>query len=194
MESLRDKQLKQSGGITDPEAVTLPAAVGESKTEDGDGGQLVDGGAKNDRDKIANELRNLKRQNFITHCLLSVMIALTVVWQLSEVKLILCLKDGLSHPFRSAGRMLMGFLWRSRNNGQDGEKRNLIEPPLKIPELPHMNLSEFRLNGEKALNHQLSLLHDAKNSLIGVPPLTYLKLPEPPQVDLFEELVNDVEA
>lgn len=193
MESLRGNEThKQSGGVTEQEAVTSPAAVGESHPKGVGGSQLDNGGAKIDRDEIANELRKLKRQNLITHCLLSVMIVLTVVWQLSEVKLILYLKDGLSHPFRSAGSMLMRFLgWRSRNNGQDG---NVIESPLKILELPHVDLSEFRLNGEKALNHQRSVWHDAKNCLIEVTPFPSLKLPELPHVDLLEVVVNGEEA
>ncbi|XP_031272805.1 uncharacterized protein LOC116131283 [Pistacia vera] len=195
LESLRgDEALKQSGGVTEPEAVTSPAAVGESHSKGVDGSQLDNGGAKNDLDEIANELRKLKRQNLITHCLLSAMIVLTVVWQLSEVKLIWHLKEGLSHPVRSAGSMLMGFLRRSRNNGQYRERINLIESHLKMPELPHMDLSEFRLNGEKALNHHRSAWHDAKNSLIEFKPLPSLKFPEIPHKDLLEFVVNGEEA
>ncbi|KAJ0038538.1 hypothetical protein Pint_23745 [Pistacia integerrima] len=195
LESLRgDEALKQSGGVTEPEAVTSPAAVGESHSKGVDGSQLDNGGAENDLDEIANELRKLKRQNLITHCLLSVMIVLTVVWQLSEVKLIWHLKEGLSHPFRSAGSMLMGLLRRSRNNGQYRERISLIESHLKMPELPHMDLSEFRLNGEKALNHHRSAWHDAKNSLIEFKALPSLKLPQIPHKDLLEFVVNGEEA
>ncbi|GKF37957.1 hypothetical protein Tco_0114715, partial [Tanacetum coccineum] len=43
--------------------------------------------------KIVKELKELKRQNFITQCLLSAMIVLTVTWQISEVSIILKLKD-----------------------------------------------------------------------------------------------------
>ncbi|GJU87618.1 hypothetical protein Tco_1295164, partial [Tanacetum coccineum] len=49
--------------------------------------------------KIVKELKELKRQNFITQCLLSAMIVLTVTWQISEVSIILKLKDGVTHPF-----------------------------------------------------------------------------------------------
>lgn len=107
------------------------------------------------REDIIKELRRVKRQNFITHCLLSVMIVLTVAWQVSEVSLILKVKgkvkDGMSHPFRIFGSMITGMLKGSNGNGKEGErqssstKQNIVVPSaypgLKIPELPQMELS-----------------------------------------------------
>ncbi|KAK3040875.1 hypothetical protein RJ639_029219 [Escallonia herrerae] len=109
-------------------------------------------------EEIVKELRNVKRQNFITHCLLSVMIVLTVAWQLSEVSLILKVKDGMSHPFRSFGKMVAGMLKGPNANNQEGEKQSStpsmpIESSalagLKIPELPRMEFPAFDVNNNE---------------------------------------------
>ncbi|XP_071736406.1 uncharacterized protein [Rutidosis leptorrhynchoides] len=112
--------------------------------------------SKSDEDeeqKIVKELKEVKKQNLITHCLLSVMILLTVVWQVSEVSIILKLKDGVSHPFRSIGNMFMGMIKPRKSNGNDevidssSITSNLIEASpvhdLKIPELPHVELPKL---------------------------------------------------
>ncbi|XP_052186758.1 uncharacterized protein LOC127797692 [Diospyros lotus] len=115
---------------------------------------LVGGGteskAANDEsggnEEIAKELGKIKRQNFVTHCLLSAMIALTVVWQLSEVSLVLRLKDGLNHPFKSLGGMLAGLLKRPIKNARNGDKetessdRQQQFSPLRIPEMTQLDL------------------------------------------------------
>ncbi|KAK9102631.1 hypothetical protein Sjap_019885 [Stephania japonica] len=101
-------------------------------------------------EEIVKELRKLKRQNTITHCLLSVMIFVTVVWQLSEVSLILNVKHKLSHPFKSAGTMIASALKGSCDNDQKGlldngdkkETEALRLPPLNIPELPILGLDD----------------------------------------------------
>ncbi|XP_061982372.1 uncharacterized protein LOC133702149 [Populus nigra] len=95
--------------------------------------------------EIVKELRKLRRQNFVTQCLLSAMIVLTVAWQVSQVSIILQVKDGLSDPFKSFGSMLNGMLKRSGTKGQDSENQQsevvpVKVPPFKIPELPHIDL------------------------------------------------------
>ncbi|KAJ9169312.1 hypothetical protein P3X46_017518 [Hevea brasiliensis] len=100
--------------------------------------------------KLVKELRKVRKQNFLTHCLLSGMIVLTVAWQLSEVSLILKIKDGLNHPFKSLGSMITGMLKAPGSNAQDAEKQQHTEPsssiPLQMPELPHVDLG---LNGKE---------------------------------------------
>lgn len=100
------------------------------------------------REDIVKELKKLKRQNLLTHCLLSVMIVVTVVWQLSEVSIILNVKDKISHPFRSLGNLISGMLKRPKtivdnteknSSAQDHDETSVL-PPLKIPELPHVGL------------------------------------------------------
>ncbi|XP_027337658.1 uncharacterized protein LOC113851391 isoform X2 [Abrus precatorius] len=102
----------------------------ESENEDG-------GGSENE--EIMKELKKVKRQNFVTHCLLSVMIVLTVVWQVSEVSLILKMKDGLSHPFRSFGNMLKGIVKVPDVNGQEDDNKQ-HPPPQESPSLPSLGL------------------------------------------------------
>ncbi|KAL7607502.1 hypothetical protein Lser_V15G14564 [Lactuca serriola] len=104
---------------------------------------------EDEEEKIVKELKKMKRQNLITHCLLSAMIVLTVVWQISEVSIILRLKDGVNHPFRFIGSIFKRILTPPKPNGSEEEidssiTNNLIESSrigdLKIPELPHVEL------------------------------------------------------
>ncbi|KAK7306386.1 hypothetical protein VNO77_44324 [Canavalia gladiata] len=81
--------------------------------------QKTERGSEND--EIMKELKKVKRQNFVTQCLVSAMIVLTVAWQLSEVSLILKVKDGLSHPFRSFGNILKGMVKVPDVNGQEDD-------------------------------------------------------------------------
>ncbi|XAR48189.1 hypothetical protein NMG60_11030925 [Bertholletia excelsa] len=149
--SVQLEELKRDGKIRQPE---LPSdakelntlEVAEAKSETGTG--VVGGGTINDsgREEIIKELRKVKRQNFITHCLLSTMIVLTAAWQLSEVSLVLKIKEGFNHPFKSLGGMLAGMLKRPAKNGENQASSELEQiegpplPPLKIPELPHLDL------------------------------------------------------
>jgi hypothetical protein len=108
------------------------------------------GGDDSGREEIIRELKKVQKQNFITHCLLSVMITLTVAWQLSEFALVFQVKNGLlSHPFRTIGSMFTSMIKGPVEKAQivekdSGTKQLQIEyppiPPLKIPELPHLDL------------------------------------------------------
>lgn len=100
---------------------------------------------KSTTEEIMKELKKVKRQNTITHWLLSIMIVLTVTWQLSEVSFILKVKDGMSHPFRSLGNTLTGMFKRGKNGKNikiEGSLEQLTEsiPALKIPELPKIDV------------------------------------------------------
>ncbi|CAK7336149.1 unnamed protein product [Dovyalis caffra] len=131
------------------EVVNSPA-IGEVVSKHEKHGH-VDGGSSENAaaEEIVKELGKVKRQNFVTHCLLSAMIVLTVAWQVSEVSLILQVKERLSHPFKSFGSMLTGIFKRPKANDQDSEKQQSevvpINAPLKMPELPHIDLGS---NGE----------------------------------------------
>ncbi|CAK9324870.1 unnamed protein product [Citrullus colocynthis] len=94
--------------------------------------------------EIVKELKEVKRQNFITHCLVSAMIILTVAWQISEVSLILKLRDGLSNPFKSLGRILK----RKTTSAIQQQIEATELPHLNMPALPHVNLPEFDLDGK----------------------------------------------
>ncbi|KAK4716109.1 hypothetical protein R3W88_014447 [Solanum pinnatisectum] len=113
-------------------------------------------------EKVVKELRKIQKQNFITQCLLSVMIVLTLTWQLSEVSIILKMKDGLNHPFRSITSMLTGWIKGPPPvlNGRDRDLNNSAKqlkhqveamslPKLKAPELPHMELASFDFINEE---------------------------------------------
>ncbi|XP_004502281.1 uncharacterized protein [Cicer arietinum] len=133
--SKRDETVNQSEASSPSEPVASAIEKTESETVDGGGGCR---GSEND-DEIIKELKKVKKQNFVTHCLLSVMIVLTVAWQLSEVSLVLKVKDGINHPFRSFGNMLKEIVKVSDINGQDADDKENNESPslpsLKIPDM-----------------------------------------------------------
>ncbi|KAG2269650.1 hypothetical protein Bca4012_062671 [Brassica carinata] len=60
-------------------------------------------------EKIAKDIKEVKRQNKVTHVLLSALIILTLTWQLSEYSMIYMMKERLSHPIRSIGGMFSGM-------------------------------------------------------------------------------------
>ncbi|KAJ6961828.1 hypothetical protein NC652_000704 [Populus alba x Populus x berolinensis] len=133
-ESLKgdDAKLVQSELSSATEDVNSPA-VGEAVSKHGEEGPAYGGSRENAAaEEIVRELRKVRRQNFVTHCLLSVMIVLTVAWQVSEVSLILKVKDGLRHPFKSFGSMLTGMLKDPRANDQDSEKQLSEEVPVNV--------------------------------------------------------------
>ncbi|KAJ0713954.1 hypothetical protein HanPI659440_Chr13g0484251 [Helianthus annuus] len=110
---------------------------------------------EDEEEKILKELKKVRRQNVVTHCLLSVMILLTVTWQISEVSIILKLKNGVAHPFRSIGSILLSMIKPRRpqldkdNDTLITEASNLIESTpvhdLKLPKLPHLELPKIDL-------------------------------------------------
>lgn len=173
----RDSKLQESRGATigkREEEKSLVEGKEKAKNENASG----EGGddAKITMEEIAKDLKKVKRQNTITHWLLSAMIVLTVTWQLSEVSLILKVKDGMSHPFRSFGSILTGMLRPPGTNGEeDGsvlsgmlgppgtngkeaekhhhnnhvEAPHLDIPSLNMPEFPHFELPDMGFNREK---------------------------------------------
>ncbi|XP_022155422.1 uncharacterized protein LOC111022569 [Momordica charantia] len=92
------------------------------------------------REEIVRELKKVKRQNLVTHCLLSVMIVVTVVWQLSEVSIILNIKDKINHPFRSLGSFLSGILKRPKTIVESTEKNSSKQDHDETAVLPHVEL------------------------------------------------------
>lgn len=142
--------LKEDGFLEEPKAsadsdkVNNPKVGGKSETANEPTGLISELG----KEEIIQELKKVQRQNFITHCLLSAMLVLTVAWQLSEVSLILKVKEGLSNPLKSLGGMIIGMLKGPRITGQEIEKHASAEhkpilaasslPGLKIPELPNV--------------------------------------------------------
>ncbi|KAI4373778.1 hypothetical protein MLD38_011861 [Melastoma candidum] len=143
-----------SVGGPDPLPETVKDAVGEIRAITGDArNNGVAGIAANE---IAKELRHVKRQNTITHWLLSAVIVVTVAWQLSEVTLILKVKESLSHPFRFVGKLASGFFKGkapATEGDADDEKSFTAQedmngalpaiPPIKMPELPMIDLTNF---------------------------------------------------
>ncbi|KAK7280864.1 hypothetical protein RIF29_08403 [Crotalaria pallida] len=135
-----DEVLKQSKAST-PSVLPAPAVQKIESDEKVDAAGEVDSKCNGSEttDEIVKELKKVKRQNFVTHCLLSVMIVVTVAWQLSEVSLIMKVKDGINHPFRSFGSMLKGMVKVPNMNGEEGDNK---EQQSESPTLPNMNGEE----------------------------------------------------
>ena len=145
MESLKenDNAIKQAESSAEPIELHSPEEM-EAKSMGVD---------EMGTEEIIKELKKVERQNSITHWLLSIMIVLILGWQLSEISLIIKLKEGLNHPFRSFGSLVMGMLKGPDNNNDQDETKKLHgeTPPLslKIPELPHVELPVLGLNGDE---------------------------------------------
>ncbi|RZC59363.1 hypothetical protein C5167_006661 [Papaver somniferum] len=120
-------------------------------------------------EEIVKELKKVQKQNSITHCLLSVMILLTVAWQLSEVSLILTVKNKFTNPFKSVGNLIKGAI---AGGGIGGVRERIVEgksscendsksivsdfcsqieppplPELRIPDLGNMDFPGLGSNG-----------------------------------------------
>ncbi|CAN7094066.1 unnamed protein product [Brassica rapa subsp. narinosa] len=84
-------------------------------------------------EEIAKDIKEVKRQNKVTHILLSALIILTLTWQLSEYSMIYMMKERLTHPIRSIGGMLSGVFKgkllpiknRLQGTSNDKEENNL---------------------------------------------------------------------
>ncbi|XP_068667162.1 uncharacterized protein [Aristolochia californica] len=104
---------------------------------------------KTSTEEIVRELREVKRQNRITHWLLSVMIVITAVWQLSEVSLILSVKNKVSNPLKTVGSMVTGFFKGNFFNGkstQTDEGNSSASPScphVEAPQLPSIHIPEL---------------------------------------------------
>ncbi|GFP88392.1 hypothetical protein PHJA_000982900 [Phtheirospermum japonicum] len=101
-----------------------------------------DGNCSNNEEEeeriIIKELKHIKRQNTTTHWLVSAMIILTLAWQLSEISLILKIKDGFTNPLKSVSGMIGGFFKNRRR-----QVNNVPSMIKEIPELPRLGLPGF---------------------------------------------------
>lgn len=77
------------------------------------------------------ELRKVRRQNTITHVLLSVLIVVTAVWQFSEFSFILEIKNNVQHPFPAVG----GMIFRALGGNPDRTSQDKSSTPV----IPHMD-------------------------------------------------------
>ncbi|MFS8001442.1 hypothetical protein Hanom_Chr13g01190431 [Helianthus anomalus] len=148
------KQVMEEGGTDDDRLLSKLMSQLDSEPEPNS--TLSNSRSDEDEEeKILKELKKVRRQNVVTHCLLSVMILLTVTWQISEVSIILKLKNGVAHPFRSIGSILLSMIKPRRpqhdkdNDTLITEASNLIESTpvhdLKLPKLPHLELPKIDL-------------------------------------------------
>ncbi|GJS91048.1 hypothetical protein Tco_0773684 [Tanacetum coccineum] len=118
---------------SEPEELPSPAV---SKTEsaingdstnmnDNEVSKLKEDDDEDNKHKIVKELKKLNRQSFITNCLLSAIMVLTVTWQISQVSIILKVKDGVTRPFRSAGSLFTNIIKRHTPNGNNEDTDSL---------------------------------------------------------------------
>ncbi|KAJ4790923.1 hypothetical protein LUZ62_042169 [Rhynchospora pubera] len=89
-----------------------------------------------DLKEIEKDIKIIKKQNRMTHRLLSALIIVTMAWQFGEISFFLAVKDKITHPVRSVGDMIKSAL-----TGK--EKKLSIEgalvpvPQLGAPESPN---------------------------------------------------------
>jgi hypothetical protein len=122
----------------------------ESNDKEKENEAVDDGGGKGseavDDEEIIKEVKKVKKQNFVTHCLLSAMIVLTVAWQLSEVSLVWKVKEGINDPFRSFGNMVKDTMkdvkekvsdFKGKDDADDKENNEStsLTPSIMIPDI-----------------------------------------------------------
>ncbi|XP_020586100.1 uncharacterized protein LOC110028542 isoform X2 [Phalaenopsis equestris] len=89
-------------------------------------------------EEIARELKSIKKQNLISHCLLAVMIVVMAAWQISEVSLLLSVKEKLSNPLKIVGNLLRNSIkWREKKTEIEGTALPIIE----LPQIPDIDLA-----------------------------------------------------
>ncbi|KAK8605435.1 hypothetical protein V6N13_102215 [Hibiscus sabdariffa] len=142
------ESLKEDGKVKQSEPEEFNSREGDGDDDDkaepisengsGSGGIGVE--------ELRKEIKEVKKQNTITHCLVSVMIVITLFWQVKEASLLLKVKDGFAHPFRSFGSWLVNTVKRPAK-----QHNHVIEPlvhSVQIPELPNFELPHLGSNGE----------------------------------------------
>jgi hypothetical protein len=122
----------------------------ESNDKEKENEAVDDGGGKGseavDDEEIIKEVKKVKKQNFVSHGLLSAMIVLTVAWQLSEVSLVWKVKEGINHPFRSFGNMVKDTMkdvkekvsdFKGKDDADDKENNEStsLTPSIMIPDI-----------------------------------------------------------
>ncbi|KAE8654438.1 hypothetical protein F3Y22_tig00117048pilonHSYRG00257 [Hibiscus syriacus] len=116
------------------------------------GNEEENGEKRAEEEDIVKELKAVRRQNTITHCLLSALIVVTLIWEFSEVSMFLKLQNGLNHPFKSFGNWFAGML-SSRGvtdgSGTDSNDDDPMLPSVRMPELPHVEFPPMGSNGEQ---------------------------------------------
>lgn len=152
LESRKDDDIDQSELSTETKALISSGPEGASAKDD-KGSEGADIGME----EIVKELRVIRKQNTVTHWLLSVLIVVTAVWQMSEVSLLLYLKDSVKHPFKAIGGLITGSLGRSNEydatKSNSSSKQHQIESiplphQIKMSELLSMEMSSLGLNGQ----------------------------------------------
>jgi hypothetical protein len=88
-----------------------------------------------DLKQITKDIKIIKRQNRITHNLLSALIVITMIWQFGEVSLILAVKKKFVHPVRSIGDMIKDAFIRKGKKSLLEAAPSLEGPLLGGPEL-----------------------------------------------------------
>ncbi|KAJ4961851.1 hypothetical protein NE237_021761 [Protea cynaroides] len=127
LEMLNEAVTIEAPKLASEKDVLSPVSKAEGKDENVGGPK--DGSTEMGQEEILRELRKVKRQNRITHWLLSTMIFLTVAWQLSEVSLIITMKNKFSHPFKTVGNAVKGMLRAQRKDETDDSTKNLADLP-----------------------------------------------------------------
>ncbi|KAK4763642.1 hypothetical protein SAY87_013080 [Trapa incisa] len=142
------ESLRGDAAATNPPTSSVGSAVDTNMESSGEKPEVA---RSVEMDEISKEIKELKKQNRITHWLLFIMLVITVTWQVSEVSLLLMLKDGISHPFRSVGGMLTGMFKRRKDRDEShgpSASEMLPIPPVMIPELPTIDVTDLGFKSE----------------------------------------------
>ncbi|KAK8655598.1 hypothetical protein V6N13_108172 [Hibiscus sabdariffa] len=140
------ESLKEDGLLKQFEPEELNSRRDEGNKAEAKGENSSGCGGIGVEEELMKEIKEIKKQNTITHCLVSAMIVITLFWQVSKASLLLKFEDGFSHPFRSFGSWLVNKV----NRPTKQQYNHHVEPSgsdnsVQIPELPNVEFPHLGL-------------------------------------------------
>ncbi|EFJ21396.1 hypothetical protein SELMODRAFT_443540 [Selaginella moellendorffii] len=100
---------------------------------DDDDESLPERGDENEKEekKLLRIVRNLQRQNVITHFILGFMVITTAIWRVKEITWILRVRKMLANPLETVG----GIFGGDHHQEHHRKHKEEIEKPLQLPHL-----------------------------------------------------------
>ncbi|KMT07438.1 hypothetical protein BVRB_6g150580 [Beta vulgaris subsp. vulgaris] len=140
-----DEAANQSEPPAEPKQVPSGRAS-ELETEGNDEDDASKSNTGVGAEEVVKQLKKMEKQNKTTHWLITALIVLTVAWQVSEVSLLLKLKDGLTHPLKSVGNVFAGMIKRPKRNEDVADKGSLFAKKTNDSENP-LNITNMDFSG-----------------------------------------------
>eukprot|EP00252_Welwitschia_mirabilis_P014504 TRINITY_DN3182_c0_g1_i1.p1 TRINITY_DN3182_c0_g1~~TRINITY_DN3182_c0_g1_i1.p1 ORF type:complete len:203 (-),score=31.27 TRINITY_DN3182_c0_g1_i1:247-855(-) len=115
--------------------------------------------------EVLKEVKNLKRQNHITHAILGIMVVSSLIWRFSELSVALLVKDQLGHPFRAIGSFLFGRFKGSESGNHKHQllpnmETSTVIQNFEVPHLPHIEIPSVFPTEDKNDHRSNGVMHE----------------------------------